>query len=66
MPWLYFSLRQLWVPFKALTSSQSEASYVINTAGHLLARKALLPIGHLVDLSVSTRIEAKWTGNYTG
>lgn len=42
------------MPFKALTSSQSEGSYVINTARHLLARKALLPIGHLLDLSAST------------
>lgn len=45
------------MPFKALTSSQSEGSYVINTARHLLARKALLPIGHLLDLSASAGIE---------
>lgn len=41
------------VPFKALTSSQSEGFYVINTARHLLAHTALLPIGHLHDLGAS-------------
>lgn len=48
-----------WVPFKALTSPQSEGSYVINTARHLLARKAHLPIGHLLDLGASARIESR-------
>lgn len=37
---------------------------MINTARHLLARKALLPIGHLLDPSVSVGIETEWTGNY--
>lgn len=54
---VFQSYSVLWVPFKALTSSQSEGSYVINTTRHLLARQALLPIGHLVDLSASTGIE---------
>lgn len=61
---VFQSQAALWVPFKALTSSQSEGSYVINTARHLLARKALLPIGHLLDLGASTEIKTEWTANY--
>lgn len=52
-PAVFQSRAAPWVPFKALTSSQSEGFYVINTARHLLARTALLPIGHLHDLGAS-------------
>lgn len=48
-----------WVPFKALTSPRSEGAHVINTARHLSARKAHLPIGHLLDLGAGARIERR-------